>query len=323
LNELPLRHLFEHIDGPTSGPKSYAGPIGKQLTGCEELPVVKYEPVDCDLPSITASDLSTDQRYLLEISHAVQAGTCSFDLSKRNPGPLSHSRWLTTANRLLRLYIATANPTSGFKQIVEYVMKVYTPLWFTVKTKHGIDHGAKHVWELVYRSRYLPENLLEVIDPVIARNAFFASPENLLLAMLTDDRAQIRQLAVRRIIKARGTISESGGNVRSFFVPKINFEAKDYIDIIDWFHCEITPPPVLSQVSSEELMSLHENANSWDFSQFPCHTQAVERTVKLVTDASARVCGHDNRDGYVRSTLLSRKIMPNFHQKSHFNINTS
>jgi hypothetical protein len=44
---------------------------------------------------------------------------------------------------------------------------------------------------------------LGVIDPVISRNAFFATPENILIAMLTDDRAYIRTIAVRRIIKAR------------------------------------------------------------------------------------------------------------------------
>lgn len=59
-----------YVVGPTSGPKSYAGPIGKQLTRSEEIPLVKYEPMDCDRPSITESYLSTDQIYLLEISHA-------------------------------------------------------------------------------------------------------------------------------------------------------------------------------------------------------------------------------------------------------------
>ena len=27
--ELPLRKMFEHLDGPTTGPRSYSGPIGK------------------------------------------------------------------------------------------------------------------------------------------------------------------------------------------------------------------------------------------------------------------------------------------------------
>ena len=39
-NELPLRHLILHLDGTTSGPNSFTGPIGKQLKTCEEKPIV-------------------------------------------------------------------------------------------------------------------------------------------------------------------------------------------------------------------------------------------------------------------------------------------
>ena len=31
LNELPLRHLLNKLDGVTTGPSSHAGPIGKSL----------------------------------------------------------------------------------------------------------------------------------------------------------------------------------------------------------------------------------------------------------------------------------------------------
>ena len=38
LNELPLRHSFQHLGGSTSGLHSYAGPIGKQVNdGCRHL----------------------------------------------------------------------------------------------------------------------------------------------------------------------------------------------------------------------------------------------------------------------------------------------
>ena len=44
-NELSLRHLFKSLDGPTSGPTSYTGCIGKSLKACELLPVATFEPV--------------------------------------------------------------------------------------------------------------------------------------------------------------------------------------------------------------------------------------------------------------------------------------
>ena len=36
---------------------------------------------------------------------------------------------------------------------------------------------------------------------------------------------------------------------------------------------------------------------------YSCHTQAVERTVQLVTQASKKVCGQEERDGFIRNTI--------------------
>ena len=33
LNKLPLRHIFQNLDGVTSGPESFSGPIGWKLNG--------------------------------------------------------------------------------------------------------------------------------------------------------------------------------------------------------------------------------------------------------------------------------------------------
>ncbi|GBM19981.1 hypothetical protein AVEN_77906-1 [Araneus ventricosus] len=70
-NELPFRHIFQHIDGQTAGPKSFSGPIGQQLTCYEKLPVVDYEPIDCSIPDIDRNLLSKGQEQFLEISNAI------------------------------------------------------------------------------------------------------------------------------------------------------------------------------------------------------------------------------------------------------------
>ena len=69
--------------------------------------------------------------------------------------------------------------------------------------------------------------MLEIVDPVVQRNAFFGHTENLLLAILTDDRSYIRELASGR----QGT---STTTVRQFRVPTFNFAATDYVDLISW-----------------------------------------------------------------------------------------
>jgi len=53
---------------------------------------------------------------------------------------------------------------------------------------------------------------------------------------------------------------------------------------------------------------------------FPCHTQSVERSVKLMVVASGAVCGQTRRDGFIRSRIESRRIMPQFHSKKYFKL---
>lgn len=66
-NELPLRHLIIHLDGDTSGPSGFNGPIGRALKDCEKLPVLPFDPISVeDFPTILM-DLSTEQQYLYDI----------------------------------------------------------------------------------------------------------------------------------------------------------------------------------------------------------------------------------------------------------------
>ncbi|GBO15923.1 hypothetical protein AVEN_120482-1 [Araneus ventricosus] len=69
-------YIMKHIDGQTVGPKSFSGPIGQQLTCCDELPVVDYKPIYCSIPDIDRNLLSKDQQYLLDISNAITFGHC-------------------------------------------------------------------------------------------------------------------------------------------------------------------------------------------------------------------------------------------------------
>jgi len=309
-NELLLRHILQHIDGgKTTGPNTYAGPIGQQLLNCEQLKVGNFDVIESEMPDINCDDLSTDQKYLLDICNAVRGGLCSDDLANREPGKMSHARWLTTANRILRLYIATENPTEQLKHLSEFVVKVYARLWFCIKSKPSCKYGSLHVWEMIHYSRYLDDSLKKVIDPVIQRNAYFAHPDNLLLCMIADDRPHIRELGLRRILKAKN--SETDASIRSFGMPLLNFNSTDYFDMINWKECNVTVPPMLSDISQEQLKSLVTGHAPpiMEFESFPCHTQSVERCVKLVTEAAAAVCGEKTRDGFIRARLQSRELM--------------
>ena len=92
--------------------------------------MTSYTSVPIALPEMDKKDLSTDQKYLLYISKAVLSLECLPDLANRGPGTMSHSRWLTTANSILRLYVSTAEASESVKLLEEYVMKVYVKSWF-------------------------------------------------------------------------------------------------------------------------------------------------------------------------------------------------
>ena len=81
-NELPLRHFIMRLDGETSGPTSYSGPIGKQLGTCENLPIARFTPIHLDwLSEFQGVDsLSSDQQYLLDICRAIDSGVCDRSL---------------------------------------------------------------------------------------------------------------------------------------------------------------------------------------------------------------------------------------------------
>ncbi len=82
-------------------------------------------------------------------------------------------------------------------------MKSYAPVWFDIKKNYTVKDGPKHILKVVKTTRHLPDNIKQIIDPVIQRNAFFCHPENMMLAMIMDERPHIRELGYRRMLKSR------------------------------------------------------------------------------------------------------------------------
>lgn len=128
----------------------------------------------------------------------------------------------------------------------------------------------------IHFTRYLSDPLKKVLDPVIQRHAYFAHPENLLLCMI----AHVRELGLRRILKAKNETAKS--SMQSFKVPALSFNLTDYINLLNWKNCKVIVPPILSDMSAEQLTALvtGHSPPMRDFDSFPCHSQSVERCVK-------------------------------------------
>ena len=105
-------------------------------------------------------------------------------------------------------------------------------------------------------------------------------------------------------------------NIRAFIVPKINFKATSYPDLIDWETAIFSEPPMTMSLSKEEILEFVETPMT--VPNYPCHTQAVERTIKLVTDAAGSVIGPEARDGFMRQKIKSRKEIGRIDSKKEF-----
>lgn len=66
------------------------------------------------------------------------------------------------------------------------------------------------------------------------------------------------------------------------------------------------PPNGIGLAVAKELHSFLDTPLEPD--QFPCHSQAVERYVREMTEISGRVMNKEKRDSVMRAKLLSRKI---------------
>lgn len=310
--------MLSSLDGKTSGPRCFTGPIGKQLANCENHPVVDFVPIPVDdLPAIDKDLLSTDQKYLYEIHESVSKGLISEDLAYRSPGNLNHARWLTTANRLLRLYVATETPNENLQSLCHFVMLVYIPMWFEIKTKPFVEDGPKHIFQSLRLVRKLPKNIQKIVKPIIERNAFFCHPENVLLSMISDERPTIRELGWRRIKKARENASR-GSTVRKFILPKLNFDCDNYVSLINWGECALSEPPLTMGLTIDVIDNFILSKEKFECEKLPLHTQAVERVIKLVSEASEAVCSHEAREGFILSRISSRKRIPKFDSKRQY-----
>ncbi|KAG0715635.1 hypothetical protein GWK47_011485 [Chionoecetes opilio] len=133
--------------------KKISGPIGKLLDSATDFEInpnftrISVGPPPNKLPDKVIQNLSTDQHYGYKIVCAVRDGVLPVGLALLEIGPVNHSSWLTTANRLLRLWVKQQHGLKGknlknLHFILEFIIGVYYPCWFNVKVKHSWIEGS-------------------------------------------------------------------------------------------------------------------------------------------------------------------------------------
>lgn len=160
---------------------------------------------------------------------------------------------------------------------------------------------------MITKSRSLSDESINIVQQVLQNNAFFAQHGNLLIAMIYDESPAIPEIGYRRKIKARDNPVQRN-TIRKFQQPKLLFHATAFHLMIDWQNIQLTEPPLTRRVSSDDIISLIKTKEKPSaLPDFPCHTQAVERHIKLVTQASKSVVGSAARDGFIRNRIYGRK----------------
>ena len=82
------------------------------------------------------------------------------------------------------------------------------------------------------------------------------------------------RLGLRRILKARMTKCTV---IREFVTPKLNFDAHEYYEMLDWTKEQVSEPPLTTDISEGDIR-LYVNTfedTTLEFPRFPCHTQAA------------------------------------------------
>ena len=324
-NELPLRHLIEIIDGPTCSDKGFMGPVCSLLSKVNEMeynPNFKKLPGGEDLISIpqkVLDKMSTDQKVCYKLVEALKAGHLPPAMQEMLCGPLCHARWLTTAQRIAFLWTRkhglSGSNLKVLEMLVKFCLESYFNLYFDIKVKHMIVDAPYHILTSLRILKTQPKKVRDAVTFYIRTGAWYSHPECLLLSLLSSNDLSDRKFAVEQILKLRGSNEFGNTSVRPRVTPKLNLSATSLTKLITWKPGQVDEPVFTCSLSKEEITGFI--VKPLVPPDFCCHTQSTERCVKLVTEASAAVCGQEARDGYIKATVAHRETMPVFTTKKH------
>ena len=77
-------------------------------------------------------------------------------------------------------------------------------------------------------------------------------------------------------------------------------------------------PSATMNLSEEDMTNMIKIGTQLEIEHLSCHSQAVERHVRLLTQASQATCGAEVRDMYIRSEIKSRKELPKLDTKVNY-----
>jgi len=318
-NELPLRSIFKKFDGASSGPSVFAGILGKQCKAdFHKEPVQCFKKIQTSFPEFDINcsyeDLSQDQELLLHYLKGINNGFIEDRISRRKIGPLCHSRWLTLAIRLMALYTRTLHPSEELIKLVTFIVQCYAPSWFTIKQSSSLRDSPKILHKAIESINKVPDlEIRALFRESIQRNCYCLLPENFLYAMILDDNRDVRRKGWKLIHDLRGQLPYGRK------ISEINWEAGSWHELVDFSTLQCyNEPASVRKLSIHQVKKLASTGKELDLPILPSHSQSVERSVKLVSEACKNKYGFDGRHSSILTKMASRIRRPNFESKGYY-----
>ena len=276
------------------------------------LPIVDFVPIHSEIDSYVnsniLSDLSTDQRKLYEYCIGISKGFISPKYSIKKPGPVYHARWLTLALRIMMVYARVKNPTDELCTITKYIVQVYCPMWFAHKRSGLYKDAPRLLHKTIELVKNQADNIQQIVFQNLQGNSYCCLQENFLYSMLQDDEKDIRAQAIKQVLhirQSREVNPEVKPKIKAKLIMPINFNAYTWSSLVDVSLIEVEPPTSIL-ISSFELENALQTSKKPILTDLPNNSQSVERSVKLVSEASKIVYGQVKRHNFILTKNQSR-----------------
>ena len=326
LNELPMRKLAKYLIGKSQSGVRLRGKIFSNILIATSLPVSNdFEQISCedffDLDPKVLQDLSSDQKYCYQIWKVIVTGCEETRMKVANleVGPASLSRWLTLCCRAARVYISDPTKTNLTQtenrrlfNFVKYLVRVYFPNWFLVKSNSDITKGSTNLLKFLELFRKweptgISEDILNDVRKNIIRNAYWSCPQKIILGLVTHDDEERRREGIKLILDIRKKYPQENSSTRAKRYVNANLNATSLLQLTKKGNFRREPVFTL-HLSEQELWQLL--SNKLVLPRIPGHSQACERMIRRMTESAAIYWTEGRRKKHIRARQYVKKFIP-------------
>ena len=226
------------------------------------------------------------------------------------------------ALRIMMVYTRTEIPTHDLNCITKYIIQVYCPMWFAVKSSAHYKDAPRLLHKTIQLVKKQDSRIQIIVLKNLQGNSYCCCQENFLYAMLLDDEKVVRDHALNQILKirlSRETNPDFKPKIKAKTVMTLNFNADVWTDLIEVSSIQIEPP-TSTFVSSNELLQAIQTGNKLSLTDLPNKSQSVERAVKFTSEASKKVYGRVKRHNFILAKNQSRAENKRNVKKSEYRV---